>query len=642
MNLLWWCYFNYDFESFPRKLEEVASIKSNLFHENHLQLLIQSVEKRLMFFFKSSDETFFWQETYTLIFLFSCTPPDAAFPERIYRLLRSCCLKSEVARENLLDVCQTAAEHKHCPTWFKEIYFDTHKSVTADTKGDLVFDVDVAINTLHLIKINWLDNNHVDYELNCGYFDKVISNKTFWNYSKFFHEDVDRIFMATFDLYVLLDQHVNGWSDQETSEFGQWIVEIIKNLFQSAACPQKLLVEVTQQKDKRFTQLIRLAKSVLDLHLVIHEPKTSHWFLNRQRRTRDLTVAPSVEADNFLYIRDAKAQTACNNRDLVARVLGLSHRLARPEVLAKRCKSLHWIERMAIARNPNTPLNILEVLKKDAHVWVSHQAELSSKRLRNVPSCVKSTNLPSGELNSLNSPCPNCGGRIVFYEPDEIKKAGFNCKGTTPTEQGCGFKLQKIIAKRAFLPDEVNSLIRDKRIGPIDGFRSMAGWPFTAVLVLKFDEEANNYKLEFDFDDDKSSEESGELIDFSSQISLGACPKCGAEVYEHGSNYVCEKSVSTLVQPTSICDFKCGQLILKQPISHDQMCKLLETGKTDVLDKFVSMRSRKTFKARLIWDAEAGKVNFEFLPQTFQPAPTVPRRKKLRPPMQFLRKPAMS
>jgi len=230
----------------------------------------------------------------------------------------------------------------------------------------------------------------------------------------------------------------------------------------------------------------------------------------------------------------------------------------------------------------------------------------------------------------------------VFFEADETEKAGFNCKGTVTTENGCGFAVKRIIAKRAFTPDEADSLIRDKRLGPINGFRSMAGWPFTAVLVLKFDEEANNYKLEFDFDDDRSSEDSGELIDFSAQTSLGACPKCGAEVYEHGSNYVCEKSVSTLEHPTSVCDFKWGQLILKQPIAHDQMRKLLETGKTDVLDKFVSMRTRRAFAAMLAWDAEAGKINFEFAPLSFHAAPPVPRKRKLRPPMQFLRKAPIS
>ena len=51
------------------------------------------------------------------------------------------------------------------------------------------------------------------------------------------------------------------------------------------------------------------------------------------------------------------------------------------------------------------------------------------------------------------------------------------------------------------------------------------------------------------------------------------------------------------------------------------MTKLLDTGKTDLLDKFVSMRTRRNFKAHLAWDKEAGKVNFEFAPSKFPPRP---------------------
>jgi DNA topoisomerase III len=90
-------------------------------------------------------------------------------------------------------------------------------------------------------------------------------------------------------------------------------------------------------------------------------------------------------------------------------------------------------------------------------------------------------------------------------------------------------------------------------------------------------------------------------------------------VFEHGKNYVCEKSVPTMAQPTPSCDFKTGQVILQQPIEREQMTKLLATGKTDLLDKFVSMRTRRAFKAMLAWDAEAGKVNFEFAPSKFPP-----------------------
>jgi DNA topoisomerase-3 len=225
-----------------------------------------------------------------------------------------------------------------------------------------------------------------------------------------------------------------------------------------------------------------------------------------------------------------------------------------------------------------------------------------------------------GDYATLSSPCPNCGGIVK----ENYRR--YTCTGKTGAEEGCGFSFGKTPAGRTFEVAEVEQFLRDRKIGPLDGFRSKAGWPFTAEMVIKFDEETKNYKLEFDFGDDKKGEEGGELIDFSAQESLGACRKCGAHVFEHGKNYVCEKSVPTLAQPTPSCDFKSGQIILQQPIERTQMRKLLETGKTDLLDKFVSMRTRRAFKAMLAWDEEAGKVNFEFAPSKFPPRKTAAPR----------------
>jgi DNA topoisomerase III len=222
-----------------------------------------------------------------------------------------------------------------------------------------------------------------------------------------------------------------------------------------------------------------------------------------------------------------------------------------------------------------------------------------------------------GDYATLAAPCPNCGGVVK----ENYRR--YTCTGKAGAENGCGFSFGKTPAGRTFEVAEVEQFLRDKKIGPLDGFRSKAGWPFTAEMVIKFDDETKNYKLEFDFGDDKKGEESGEIIDFSAQESLGKCPKCGAttggQVFEHGKNYVCDKSVPTLAQPIPSCDFKTGQVILQQPVVREQMVKLLTTGKTDLLDKFVSMRTRRGFKAMLAWDAEAGKVNFEFAPSKFPP-----------------------
>ena len=221
-----------------------------------------------------------------------------------------------------------------------------------------------------------------------------------------------------------------------------------------------------------------------------------------------------------------------------------------------------------------------------------------------------------GDYAILKSPCPTCGGVIR----ENYRR--YTCMGKNGQEDGCGFSFGKSPAGRTFEVAEVEQFLRDGKIGPLDGFRSKAGWPFTAEMVIKLDEETQIHKLEFDFGDDKKAEESGELIDFTGKESLGACPKCASAVYEHGKNYVCEKAVPTMAQPTPSCDFKSGQIILQQPIEREQMSKLLATGKTDMLEKFVSMRTRRGFKAMLAWDAEAGKVNFEFAPSKFPPRKT--------------------
>ncbi|TAK87784.1 MAG: DNA topoisomerase III [Aquabacterium sp.] len=208
-----------------------------------------------------------------------------------------------------------------------------------------------------------------------------------------------------------------------------------------------------------------------------------------------------------------------------------------------------------------------------------------------------------GDYATLTAPCPNCGGVVK----ENYRR--FTCTGKDGAEP-CGFSISKIPGSRSFELPEVEQFLRDKKIGPLEGFRSKAGWPFTAELKLAFDDEIKNYKLEFDFGEDAKAEEGGE-VDFSGQESLGSCPKCKGSVFEHGTSYACQHAVSAPVT----CDFKSGKIILQQPVAREQMSKLLSTGKTDLLENFVSARTRRKFKARLAYDAKEGKVIFEFEPR---------------------------
>jgi DNA topoisomerase III len=242
-------------------------------------------------------------------------------------------------------------------------------------------------------------------------------------------------------------------------------------------------------------------------------------------------------------------------------------------------------------------------------------AEMAERIVRKAKEYDRDT-IP-GDYATLVAPCPNCGGVVK----ENYRR--YACTGIPGRTEPCGFSISKIPGGRAFELPEVEQFLRDKRIGPLEGFRSKAGWPFTAEMKLVRDDELNNWKLEFDFGEDQKREgESGEAVDFSQQEGLGICPKTQGKVYEFGANYVCEHAVGAHVT----CDFRSGKVILQQPVAREQMAKLLATGRTDLLEGFVSNKTRRKFKARLAWDAKEGKVVFEFEPRPPRAAKKTPAK----------------
>ncbi|HZX27377.1 MAG TPA: topoisomerase C-terminal repeat-containing protein, partial [Telluria sp.] len=198
-----------------------------------------------------------------------------------------------------------------------------------------------------------------------------------------------------------------------------------------------------------------------------------------------------------------------------------------------------------------------------------------------------------GDYATLHAPCPNCGG---------VVKENYRRFACTK----CEFSMTKVPGGRQFEIAEVEELLTNRTIGPLQGFRSKMGRPFAAILRIVRDDEIKNFKLEFDFGQNDEDGE-GEGVDFTGQTPLGACPKCNGNVYEMGLAYVCEHSVA---KPKT-CDFRSGRIILQQEILPEQMAKLLNEGKTDLLPGFVSQRTRRPFKAYLVRGKD-GKISFEF------------------------------
>jgi DNA topoisomerase-3 len=199
-----------------------------------------------------------------------------------------------------------------------------------------------------------------------------------------------------------------------------------------------------------------------------------------------------------------------------------------------------------------------------------------------------------GDFGVLKTPCPKCGGEV------HEKYKHFQC-----INEKCDFSIWKTLCGRMFEIEEVEKLIAEKQVGPLQGFRSKKGFPFAAVLKLTAE-----FKMEFDFGNEQQKDgEAAAPADFTGKESLGKCPKCGARVFDAGMNYICEKATGA----EKTCTFRTGKIILQQEISPEQVRKLLAEGKTDLLTKFISKKNNRAFKAFLV--IKDGGTAFEFPPR---------------------------
>jgi ribosomal protein S27AE len=197
-----------------------------------------------------------------------------------------------------------------------------------------------------------------------------------------------------------------------------------------------------------------------------------------------------------------------------------------------------------------------------------------------------------GDFGQLKVPCPKCGGEI------HEKYKQYQCVK-------CDFSVWKTLCGRMFEPEEVEKLITEKQVGPLQGFMSKKGFPFAALLKM-----SPEHKVEFDFGNDQNKEgDAAAPVDFTGKEPLGKCPACGGRVFDGGMNYVCENQAGA----ARTCKFRTGKIILQQEISPEQVKKLLAEGKTDLLKGFVSKKTNRKFEAFLV--VKDGGTAFEFAPR---------------------------
>lgn len=159
--------------------------------------------------------------------------------------------------------------------------------------------------------------------------------------------------------------------------------------------------------------------------------------------------------------------------------------------------------------------------------------------------------------------------------------------------------IYKNMGNRRLEEEEIHTLLKEGRIGPIDGFRSKKGKPFSAMLVL----EGSKAKFDFGNDDDED-------LDLSEFPVIATCPVDGAPVHATPAAYVC----ASYKRGDEGCSFRVGKVILGRAIAPEEFTQLVEQKKTPLLKGFRSNRTKRLFDAFLVLK-DGGKVGFEFAPR---------------------------
>ncbi|MCL1981237.1 MAG: DNA topoisomerase, partial [Proteobacteria bacterium] len=159
--------------------------------------------------------------------------------------------------------------------------------------------------------------------------------------------------------------------------------------------------------------------------------------------------------------------------------------------------------------------------------------------------------------------------------------------------------IRKVLGGRVMTEEEIIALIKGETVGPFSDFRSKKGKPFTASVHLV------QSKIEFIFAD------SGEfdLDEIRSQEPLGQSPVDRTKVFETPVGFLSESALAG-DQKNGL---RISKIILGRRLDREHVCQLLATGRTGLINGFIS-KKKKPFDAFLLLDAK-GKLSFEFPPR---------------------------
>ncbi len=211
--------------------------------------------------------------------------------------------------------------------------------------------------------------------------------------------------------------------------------------------------------------------------------------------------------------------------------------------------------------------------------------------------------------------CPACGRPVIemswFYR----------CVEEPPREEDCPMRFWKDTSGRYLDRKTIETLLRDRKTGEIDGFTARNGRTYRATIEI--DEDDWNLKVKsVGWNEDSQSDQ----VEYDVNTEpLGECPqKCGTNVIESPTQFLCQrKNEETGLSKEELkqrkkddvpsCTFVLPRTVCKREITRDEALHYLKEGKTEVLTDFTS-RFGRPFSATLFLK-ETGRHGFEFPPR---------------------------
>lgn len=200
--------------------------------------------------------------------------------------------------------------------------------------------------------------------------------------------------------------------------------------------------------------------------------------------------------------------------------------------------------------------------------------------------------LKNKSFPDIKAPCPKC--QVPTLKQTD---ATYECE-----EVECDFRMGKHIASRLLEEHEANELFSKGMVGPLEGFKSRFNKPFEAALVLD-----KKFKVAFDFGNDDEDVE----LDDSMVIGTFSQEDKEYKVYETEKFYRAPE-LKTKKEENGI---KISKILLQQPISKEDALLMFKGEKSSLMTDFISNRTKRKFKAHLLYDFKACRPVFEFPPR---------------------------